>query len=472
MKNLTWMQSLAGPLLAATAIAGAWFYRDVLFSRTASSDQVSPRAASHGSEWNVLKLGSQARKNLELSVKRARPTSYWRTITIPGEIQDRPGVSDRGVTSPAVGSIAEIHVYPGDTVLPGEPLVTIALFSEYLQATQTQLFQASQEILLLQKEIDRLSAVANSGGIAGSRLIQIKDDIQRQSTLTKSAKQELLNRGLSPNQVDDVVQGKFVSTIEVVAPPLRSVAGIEKQAHQRIALLASHATDSDARRTGEYEVQSLAVELGQTVQAGQLIAGLANHQHLYIVGHAFKHESSLLEQAAQNGREVQVDFSSEETDSWAPLEQSFQIRHLSNSIDEESRTFDFFIPLQNQSRSYERSGETFLVWRFRPGQRTRIRVPVESLDDVFVLPSEAVARAGPEAFVYRQNGDLFDQIAVNILYEDRNSVVIANDGSIAVGSFLAQNAGASLRRVLKSQATSGERPGLHVHADGTVHAAH
>ncbi len=56
---------------------------------------------------------------------------------IPGEVADRPGLSDRGVTSPAVGVVTAIHAFPGDTMRPGDPLFTLRLFSEYLQATQT-----------------------------------------------------------------------------------------------------------------------------------------------------------------------------------------------------------------------------------------------------------------------------------------------------------------------------------------------
>ena len=67
---------------------------------------------------------------------------------------------------------------------------------------------------------------------------------------------------------------------------------------------------------------------------------------------------------------------------------------------------------------------TFLVWRFRPGQRTRIEVPVEKFANVYVLPAEAVVREGADAYVYRQNGDLFNQIAVHILHEDRTQVVL------------------------------------------------
>ena len=99
------------------------------------------------------------------------------------------------------------------------------------------------------------------------------------------------------------------------------------------------------------------------------------------------------------------------------------------------------------------------MWRFRPGQRVRLHVPVEELKDVFVLPAAAVVREGPEAFVFRQNGDLFDRRSVHVLHEDRRFVVMANDGSVTPGLYLAQSAAASLNRVLKAQAASG------VHAD-------
>ena len=472
MKKYTTVKAAIGPLLILAAIGSAWLMRERLFPDAETDHSASGPATASSSELEILELGSQARKNLRLVVKPARPIDYWRSISIPGMVRDRPGVSDRGVTSPAVGAISAIHVYPGDTVRPGERLVTVQLFSEYLQSTQTQLFKASSEIALLQAEINRLASVATAGGISKSRIIELNNDVLRQQTLIKSTRQELLNRGLTPEQIDQIANGEFLSSIEVVAPPPTMIRPPSQLEPQPTVALTSFALGESPDDTIAYEVQSLAIELGQTVQAGQLIAELANHQHLYVVGHAFKREAGWLERAAQEGREIAIEFADDSAERWPAGEQTFQIRHLANTIDAESRTFDFFVPLENQSRSYEKSGETFLVWRFRPGQRTRIQVPVEKLENVFVLPSEAVAREGPEAFVYRQNGDLFNQIAVQVLHEDRTHLVLANDGSITPGTYLAQNAGASLRRVLKSQSASGEQPGLHVHADGSVHAAH
>ena len=130
------------------------------------------------------------------------------------------------------------------------------------------------------------------------------------------------------------------------------------------------------------------------------------------------------------------------------------------------------MPLENQSRGYEKDGRSFTVWRFRPGQRVRLHVPVEEFRGVIVLPAAAVVRDTGEAYVFRQNGDLFDRLPVHVLHEDRRSVVIANDGSVAPGWYLAQGSAASLNRVLEAQSASGKAVGVHVHADGTVHGAH
>jgi membrane fusion protein, heavy metal efflux system len=389
-------------------------------SSTGTSLQ-SAKEPTGKSELQILELGEKARKNLGLVVKAVRPTDYWRTLTIPGVVADRPGVSDRGVTSPAVGVVAEIHAFPGDTVKPSQRLVTLRLFSEYLQATQTQLFKASQELKLVQEQIERLDIAANSGAVSGARLIDQRNELQRQQTLIQASKQELLSRGLTPAQIELVSNGTFISTIDVLAPPARAqetvLDGLVKPEIQPVSFKA----DSDIG----YEVHSLGVELGQTVQAGDLLASLANHQSLYVIGHAFKREAGLLEQATQNKVSLGIEFAEDANELWPAINQSFQIRHLSNTIDTATRTFDFFVPLINQSRTYQKDGMTFLVWRFRPGQRTRIEVPVEKFANVFVLPSEGVVREGADAYVYRQNGDLFNQIPVHILYEDRSHVILS-----------------------------------------------
>lgn len=417
-------------------------------------------------EPKVLKLSPQARKNMGLVSKPATIQAYWRNIQVPGVVVDRPGLSDRGVTSPAVGVVTQVHAFAGDTVRPGETLFTLRLFSEYLQNTQSELFKATRETELIKDERKRLEGLASSGTIAGSRIIELDQRIRRQDGLIQAYRQDLLTRGLAPPQITQITEGNFVSTIDVVAPP--PVRDVRRQGDvQPVAFIVKQGGEGLV-----YEVQELKVDLGQQVQAGQLLSVLSNHRSLYIEGHAFMQEAPMLEQAAQNGWPIDVEFTEDDSRHWPPLEQTFQIRHLANTIDTGSRTFDFFIPLTNQSRTYEKDGQTFLVWRLRPGQRVRLHVPVELFENVIVMPSAALVREGPEAYVFSQNGDLFNRIPVHVLHEDRLNVVLANDGSVGPGSYLAQGSGASLNRVLKSQAASGMRADVHVHADGTTHAPH
>jgi len=417
-------------------------------------------------EPKVLKLSPQARRNLELVSKPVALETYWRTIQVPGVIVDRPGLSDRGVTSPAVGVVTQVHAFAGDTVKAGETLFTLRLFSEYLQNTQSELFKATRETELVKEERARIEGLARSGTIAGNRIIELDQRIRRQDGLIQAYRQDLLTRGLVPSLIQQITEGRFVSTIDVVAPP--PVSDVRREREIRPVAFVDDQFGEDL----VYEVQELSVDLGQQVQAGQLLSVLSNHRSLYIEGHAFKQEAPMLEHAARNGWPIEVEFAEDDSRHWPPLEQTFQIHHLANTIDSASRTFDFFIPLTNQSRSYEKDGQTFVVWRLRPGQRVRLHVPLEELENVISLPAAALVREGPEAYVFRQNGDLFNRISVHVLHEDRRNVVLANDGSVAPGVYLAQGSAASLNRVLKAQAANGVRADVHVHADGIVHGSH
>jgi len=221
-----------------------------------------------------------------------------------------------------------------------------------------------------------------------------------------------------------------------------------------------------------FELQSLNVELGQQVEAGHVLCHLADHRSLLIEGRGFKDDIPLIQEAARNGWEVEVDLDAPKAGNWPPLPTKLKIDHLANTVDPETRTFAFFLSLENQWQTYTQAGAVRILWRFRPGSRVRLRVAVEKLENVFVVPQQAVVREGPETYVFRQNGDLFDRRPVHVLHEDRVNVVLANDGAVKPGVYVPQGGAASINRVLKSQSSSGVPAGFHVHADGTVHGAH
>jgi hypothetical protein len=114
-------------------------------------------------------------------------------------------------------------------------------------------------------------------------------------------------------------------------------------------------------------------------------------------------------------------------------------------------------------------GETRLLWRFRPGNRLRLRIATEKMENVFVLPRQAVVHEGPQAFVFRQDLAVFQRCEVRVLYEDRLSLVLANNGSLHVGDRIVLTGAAALDRIARSQQDSSLPSNVHVHSDGTLH---
>ncbi len=402
-------------------------------------------------------VSDQAQQNLGLVAKPMMAQTFWKTIQVPGMVVDRPGLSDRSLVTPVTGVVTKVLHVPGDSVPPGEVLFTLKILSETLHLTQTELFKTIQDIKLVEAQRKRL---ADAGAaIAESRTIEMDNQISRLRFAAKAYRLEMVNRGFSLDVIEGIAEGKFVNEISIVAPPRPS----------ETAPPNGTPSESPVNPTPVlYEVQELKVDLGQQVQAGQTLCLLANHQLLSVEGRAFRDETTLLERSVKERWPVEVDFREDEVTGWPPLDQKFRIRQLANTIDPVNRTFAFLIPLENQSRVVEDENRIQKLWRFRPGQKVRILVRIEKLDNVFVLPTDAIAREGPEAFVFTQNVNTFERKPVRILHEERQTVVIANDGSFVSGTYVVQSAGAQLNRMVKAGGV-GVPKGYHVHADGSMH---
>jgi multidrug efflux pump subunit AcrA (membrane-fusion protein) len=224
-----------------------------------------------------------------------------------------------------------------------------------------------------------------------------------------------------------------------------------------------------------YEVESLGVTPGQGVAGGQLLARLANHRELLVEGRAFESEAPLVAAAALDEKPVGVDLMEAAPGDWEPVGQRFVIRSVGNTLDPATRTFPFFVPLANQAKEYTRGGKTYLSWRFRPGQKVRLRVPVGVVPNVIVLPAGAVVRDGADAFVFRKNGEVFDRKPVAVVAEDRLNVAITPGNGIEDGVMVLRNNAEAVNRALKAlQARGFGRAGGkkgHWHADGSFHEA-
>jgi sulfur transfer complex TusBCD TusB component (DsrH family) len=455
-------------IVLAVAGGGAFFaYRRWQAGQMSAAASAAEQPAAPIVDGTMpARVSEQARANLGLTARPARPTIYWRKIEVPGVVVDRPGVSDCGVIAPVTGVVTEISSHPGETVEPNARLFKLRLTSESLHTSQRELFKASREIEIARQQKQRLEGLAQSGGIAAARIIEIDNSIQRLDATVQAYRQDLLARGLTEEQVNESATGQFVTEITVRAPPENALQQAE------LALVSRVADGESTKPPFKYEFHELAIALGQQAEAGQVLCHLSDHRTLLIEGRGFKDDMPLIQEAAKAKLPIEVEFEMGNHGKWPPAPKELLIHHIENTIDTNTRTFSFHLVLENQWQSYEHKGHSGLLWRFRPGDRVRLQVAVEKLENVIVLPQAAVVREGPEAYVFRQNGDLFDRRPVHIVAEDGTNVVIANDGSIRLGSYIAQNAAASLNRVLKAQMASGQPTNVHVHADGTVHANH
>ena len=133
--------------------AGAFFTRQswlpyVFPSRAEKDDKPKPDEHGHEHPTDRIKLSEQAQQNLALEADSLIPREYWRKIVIPAVVVDRPGESDRGITSRVTGVVAEILAKPGETVKPGAALFKLELVSEFLQSTQIELAKAGTDLSL------------------------------------------------------------------------------------------------------------------------------------------------------------------------------------------------------------------------------------------------------------------------------------------------------------------------------------
>lgn len=450
--------ALAIALVAtASAIGLYWWNRSQLLP-TASPSAKSVAVASMDGSIPV-RVSQEARKNINLTSAALQPTTYTTTIDIPGIVVDKPGTSDRGVISPVTGIVTKILVYPGSTVAPNAPLFSLRLVSETLHSSQLELFKATKEIDIAKQQKQRLEGLAQSGAVSATRIIELDNQIQRMEVNVEAYRQGLRAFGLADNLIDMAAKGEFVREYTVYAP-------------NDVPETLSDLAHANSAIPFTFEMHSLRVELGQQVAAGEILCNLADHRQLMVEGRAFKRDLPAVQHSAID--RLPVKFAIEESDSgqWPTSDTSLFIQSVANSIDPKTRTFTFYLPLENQWHAYDQAANKRLIWRFRPGDRLRLLVSVAAIENVFVLPQAAVVREGPSAYVFRQNGDLFDRIAVHVMHEDRMNVAIANEGKLRSGMYVAQNSAVSLNRVMKAQLASGQPTNMHVHADGTTHANH
>lgn len=393
--------------------------------------------ADHGDE-NSLTLSDQARRTIGLTEGDVTLRVFERTIGVPGMVVERKGRSRFAIIAPLTGFLTQIEPSEGTAVAPGQPLFELRLTHEELVQLQADLLKTTSEADVVRREIARLQGIGPEGLIPTRMILERKYEVEKLEAVLESQRQALLLHGLTHEQVERILTTRtLLHTIAVRAP-------------SRDALPANDTADDMLL------VQELLVEQGQHVNAGDTLAILVDHETLLIEGEAFEQDLPEIVEAAKDKRHVSAVL---ETKSGAATRlDRLEIASISSRVDPESRALRFYVTLPNERVITAPGDGRFVTWRYKPGQRMQLRVPVETWPDRIVLPPEAVAQDGMEHYVFRVNGDHFDREPVHVEHREPQWVVIANDGTLFEGDRIAMTAAQQLQLALKNKSAGAVDP--------------
>ena len=378
-------------------------------------------------ERHALALSTQALRNIGLddaAIFNAELSPYQKTISFPAIVVERPSWSSVKVPAPGTGVVTQLFRQPGEVVTAGEPLFTIALNHEELIDGQAALVASYLQLDIINLEIERLEPIADSVAPRSSREFRFKKS-EIESEI--EAKRTLLSlHGISDEQIDQVIREdrSVIREMTVYAPEMNSP---EK-----------HDACCEAEET-PFLLESLDVEKGQQVSIGDTLCSVSDYACLFIEGQAFASDIGMVDQALADEAIVRAIFEdgvSMETVS------DLQIRYVGHEIDLQSRTLGFFVDLPNRFSIIPREDVRYLNWRFKPGQRCRLEIPYETIDQCFVLPVKSVAFEKNEAFVFEWSGEdegrrIWVKHSVHVLHRTPTEIAIANDGAIFPGAVIA-----------------------------------
>jgi multidrug efflux pump subunit AcrA (membrane-fusion protein) len=439
-----------GPVVIAAglvvAIGTAWATRERWIAQFAAAAPPgeAPHDAADGHDHapassSTIEISKQGRKNIGLTLMPVELRDFDRTIAVPAMLASRPGRTETTVSAPMTGIVTRIYPTRGEAVAPGDRLFDLRLTHEDLVEKQSTLLRAVEERDVVQREVERLDRVTSSGAVAGKALLERQYEQQKIEASIRADTQALVLHGLTNEQIEGIItKRQLLQTLTIAAPPF-----------------AEHAAEHD--HDDFYQVTNLAVKQGEHVAAGAPLATLGDYCQLHIEGLAFEHDAPALNAAANAGTPVSALIEGGDS---KQVVGGLKLLYVESQIELQSRALKFYVTLPNELVRNETTadGHRFVGWRYKPGQRVEVLVPVERWQKRIVLPASAVVQEGVENFVFVEKGSRFDRKGVHVEYRDRQSVVVANDGTLFPGDVVAANGAYQLHLALKAQAGGGPDP--------------
>ena len=430
-----------------------------------AADEKDEHAHEGHNEPTSIQLSPQALKNLGLTSEYLQPIQlgdYQRSISVPAMIAAKPGRTQIRVSSPLNGVIQHVHAVTGEVVVAGDLLFEVRLTHEDLVDVQTQFLKSLAELEIEIREIARLEEFTESGAISGKLLVERRYAKEKLEAYLSSMREALKLHGLSQSQIDAIEdKRKLLRDLAIPAPDIDSHNEHEELRLTRLPFApASYRPPTDSTTNPNLRpliIEALNVQKGQGVVSGEMLCTLSDFSQLYIEGQAFEQDAPTVAAASERGWPIDAII---QTPFGPETVAGLKLAYVGNFVDTTSRTLPFYVELPNQILRDEQNaeGQRFITWKYRVGQRLQLQVPIEIWKQQIILPVDAVIKEGADWFVFQQNGEHFDRVAVHVKFRDQSRVVIENDGALFPGDVVALRAAHQIQMALKNKSGSGVDP--------------
>ncbi len=437
---------------------------------TLQSDDHDHDAHAGHDDANSITLSLQARANLRLKTQPLSVQTYVDYIEVPGVVTGWPGRTHIAITSPLTGVINSINVSRGELITSGTPLFTLRLTHQDLVNTQEAFLSQLGQLDVEEKEIQRLAQASSSGAIAGKSRLAREYERDKLLASIRAGRQSLLLHGLSEEQIRQIERRReLVREVTVYAPIVHEDNSLH---HDSLDEANDRLTNSPSAEIaalqpptmlhpGHLELEMLVTELsarrGESVEAGQQLAQLSDYTQLLIEGHAYQRDADALRSSAKTGAALQAVWDTSGGEKH--VVDDLNVVYIGNEIDRDSRLLPFYVSLDNEmERSEQRGDKTYVSWRYKPGERLTLRLPVASVNNAIVVPKEALAEEGPERYLFVEKGGRFDRVPVVVIARDSVSVAVKNNGQVWPGQTIATSGAHQLQMAMKNKAGGAVDP--------------
>lgn len=334
----------------------------------------SPPSVSGVKPENLVKLSSKEMEELKIQTIEVGSSALNYSIAVPGVVFPAPDHLSI-ISTPIDGRISRIAVQEGQAVKKGQEMFRIeslefgTMVSEYIQAVSKETFQTSR--------FQRLEQLVEQTISSTSELDRARSDFQRAKTSVIAAVSKLKAIGVPEEEI------MAFKTAESIDPTLKIHSPISGIMDQR------------------------SVELGQSVNALQMLARVLDISHVLVRGYVSPEDARYI----TAGDSVKILRRQNDT-----FEMQAVVSSVNPGLDESNRSVIVNILLATNEN-----------WP-KPGENLHLSIETSSKIEVISVPVEALTYDGNDPVVFVQiNESTFEKRTLDV-QEFRQEYAIVRSG--------------------------------------------